>query len=144
MTSIEAHRAAIGRFSRKAKSYSLSSTSKKNEFVDFLLFLFLVTLWLMTLYGLVLTIMHHYFDYITFFVMVTLVYLYSLFIVKKTSDNLCATVEIMGRRNELMRAPSPSKGIKDFSLTPCNYLDTFVFDGRCKYLDASVLDNGYW
>ena len=142
MTSIEAHRAAIGRFSRKAKSYSLSSALKKNQFVDVVLFLFLVTLWLITLYGLVLTIMHQYFHYITFILMVALIYSYSIWILKQTSDLLSATMENMAK-SELMRAPSPSKGIKDFSLTPCNYLDTYVLDGRCKYLDASALDDGY-
>ena len=143
MRSIEAHRAAIGRFSRKAKSYSLSSALKKNEVVDVICFIFLVTLWLTTLYTLVLTTMHQYLHYITFFLMVTLMYSYSLWILRKTSDRLCLTVEIMAR-NELMRAPSPSLGIKDFPLTPCNYLDTFVVDGRFKYLDTSVLDDGNW
>ena len=142
MTSIEAHRAAIGRFSRKAKCFSLSNTLKKNELVDVVLFMFLVTLWLVTLYGLVLTTMHQYFHYIAFFLMVTVMYSYSLWILKNTSDILCANVEKMAR-TELMRAPSPS-GIKDFPLTPCIYLDTYVVDGRFKYLDTSVLDDGYW
>ena len=138
MVSIEAHRAAIGRFSRKTKSYSLSSALKKNECIDIVLLLFLVTLWLITLYGLVLTTMHQCFHYINFFLMITLMYSYSLWILKKTSDFLCITVEKISRRNELMRVPIPSKGIKDFPLTPCNYLDTYVLDGRSKYLDTSV------
>ena len=107
MISIEAHRAAIGRFSRK-KSYSLSSAMKKNECIDIVLLLFLVTLWLITLYGLVLTTMHQYFHYINFFLMITLMYSYSLWILKKTLDFLCITVEKMSKRNELMRVPSPS------------------------------------
>ena len=108
MISIEAHRAAIGRFSRKAMSYSLSSTLKKSEVVDVVLFMFLVTLWLVTLYGLVVTTMHQYFHYINFFLMITLMYSYSLWILKKTLDFLCITVEKMSKRNELMRVPSPS------------------------------------
>ena len=144
MLSIEAHRAAIGRFSRKAKFYSRSSALKKSECIEVTLFMFLVTLWLVTLYGLVLSTMHQYFHYISFFLMVALIYSYSLWILKKTSEILCATVEKTARRDELMRAPSPSKGIKVFSLVPCNYLDTFVVDGRSKYLDTSVLDDGYW
>ena len=40
MISIEAHRAAIGRFSRKAKFYSLSSALKKNECIEVTLFTF--------------------------------------------------------------------------------------------------------
>ena len=144
MMTIEAHRAAIGRFSRKAKTCSLSSALKKNQVVDFLIFMFLVTLWLITLYYLVLTTMHQYFVQITFFLMVTLMYSYSMWIFKQSSDILCATIEKMARKNELMRLSSPSKGIKDFALTPCNYLDTFVVDGRCKYLHTAVLDDGYW
>ena len=50
----------------------------------------------------------------------------------------------MAKRCELMKAPSPSMGTKVSSLVPCNYLDTFLVDGRCKYLDTSVLDDGYW
>ena len=144
MISIEAHRAAIGRFSGKAKSLSLPGTLEKNQFIDVVFFIFLVKLWLITLYGLVLTIVHQYFYYITFFVMVTLIYCYSMWIFKQTSDILCTTVEKMTRINELMRAPSPSKAIKDSPLTPCNYLDTYVLDGRSKHLDTCVLDDGYW
>ena len=129
---MEAHRAAIGRFSRKTKPYSLSSALKKNECIDIVLFLFLVTIWMIALYGLVITIMHQYFQYINFILMITLIYSYSLWILKNTSDFLSITVEKMARRNELMRVPSPSKGIKDFPLTPCNYLDTYVLDGRSK------------
>ena len=143
MISIEAHRAAIGRFSRKAMSFSLiSSAMKKTECPDILLFMYLVTLWLMTLYTLVLTAMYEYYHYIIFFVMVASMYSYSLWIVKRTCDIFCATVEKMARRNDLMRASIPSKGIKVFPLIPCNYLDTYVFDGRCKNLDTSVLDDG--
>ena len=43
-----------------------------------------------------------------------------------------------------MKASGSSTGTKVFSLVPCNYLDTFVLDGRSKYLDTSVLDDGYW
>ena len=46
-------------------------------------------------------------------------------------------------RSELMRNPIPPTGVKVPALIPCNYLDTYVFDGRCEYLDtASVLDSG--
>ena len=44
--------------------------------------------------------------------------------------------------NVLMRKPSPPKGIKVRTLIPCNYLDTFVLDGRSKCLDTFVLDGG--
>ena len=144
MIAIEAYRAAIGRFSKKAKSYSLCSALKKNRGIDVMLFMFLVTLWLTTLYGLVLTAMFEYYHYLLFLIVLTIMYSYSMWILKNTSDMLCTTLENMTKRNDLMRAPSPSKGIKDSPLTPCNYLDTFVIDGRFEYLDTYVLDDGYW
>ena len=144
MISIEAYRAAIGRFSRKAKYSSLSSTSKKDQCVDVLVFIFLVTLWLLVLYGLVLTTMYEYFHYMILFLIVVSIYTYSFWIIMKCSDILSTTHEKMAKRCELMKSPRPSQGTKVFSLVPCNYLDTFLVDGRCKYLDASVLDDGYW
>ena len=70
MISIEAYRAAIGRFSRKAKYSSLSSASKKDQCMDAVLFIFLVTLWLLVLYGLVFTTMYEYNYYMISFLMV--------------------------------------------------------------------------
>ena len=143
MISIEAYRAAIGRFSRKSKNFSQFSASKKDLCVDAILFIFLVTLWLLVAYGLVLTTMYEYYHYMLSFLMIASIYSCSFWIVKKSSDILSTTFEKMARY-ELMKAPTPSKGTKVSSLVPCNYLDTFLVDGRCKYLDTSVLDDGYW
>ena len=144
MISIEAYRAAIGRFSRKAKYSSLFSTSMRDQCVDAVHFIFLVTLWLLVLYGLVLTTMYVYFHYMISFLIVVSIYSYSFWLIKESSDILSTSVEKMAKRCELMKAPIPSTGTKASALVPCNYLDTFLVDGRCKYLDASVLDDGYW
>ena len=108
-----------------------------------ILFIFLVTLWLLVAYGLVLTTMYEYYHYMLSFLMIASIYSYTFWIVKKSSDIMSTTVEKMAKRYELMKAPTPSKGTKVSSLVPCKYLDTFLVDGRCKYLDASVLDDGY-
>ena len=144
MISIEAYRAAIGRFSRKANCSSLFSTSMRDQCVDAVHFIFLVTLWLLVLYGLVLTTMYEYFHYMISFLIVVSIYSYSFWLIKESSDILSTSVEKMAKRCELMKAPIPSSGTKVSTLVPCNYLDTFLVDGRCKYLDASVLDDGYW
>ena len=145
MISIEAHRASIGRFSRKVKySSSLSSTLKKNEFVDVALFILLLTILLVALYGLVLITLYKCYPFIDVILMVVSIYSSLFCMIRNTSDILSTTFEKMARQNELMRAPMPSKEIKDFPLIPCSYLNTFVMDGRCKYLDTSVLDDGYW
>ena len=50
----------------------------------------------------------------------------------------------MVKKHDMMTvsSSSPPKGFKVHPLIPCNYLDTFVFDGRGKYLGTSVLDGG--
>ena len=108
MISIEAYRAAIGRFSRKSNNYSQSSPSKKDLCVDAILFIFLVTLWQLVAYGLVLTTMYEYYHYILSFLMIASIYSYSFWIVKMSSDILSTTVEKMAKRCELMKVPSPS------------------------------------
>ena len=63
MISIEAYCAAIGRFSGKARYVSQTNAFKKVEWVDTTMFLFLLTLLQVVLYGLVITTMYVYFIY---------------------------------------------------------------------------------
>ena len=62
MISIEAHRAAIGRFSRKARSITQIDACSKAQWIDTILFIFLTTLFQLISYGLVLTAIHVFFD----------------------------------------------------------------------------------
>ena len=142
MISVEAYRAAIGRFSRKASYISCYSASKERKWIDIVFFIFLSFLQVL-LYGLVVTTLIAYFSYIMLFLMLSIIYGYSYFIVKTSSDMLCTTIQRITKRNELMCKPAPPIGVKGHTLIPCNYLDTYVFDGRCSCLDTIfVLDGG--
>ena len=73
-------------------------------------------------------------------------------LIQHGSDILSSSSHRMAKRRELMRNPSLPKGLKVCPLIPCNYLATYVVDGRCKrkckceskcycnYLDTFVLD----
>ena len=145
MISIEAHRAAIGRFSRKARSITQIDACSKAQWIDTILLIFLTTLFQLISYGLVLTTIHVFFDYTIALSIVAIAYGWSYLIVKGICNLLCITIRNMSKRNKLMKNHLPQQENKVDPLIPCNYLDTFVSDGRCKYLDANfVLDNGDW
>ena len=141
MISIEAHRAAIGGFCRKAKYISLRNESK--EWKDVVILIMLLTFLVLMLYALVITTMFLCYNYIKSILMVTMLYAHSYWILKTSSVILSNFMQKMAKRNELMRNPVPPNGVKVPALIPCNYLDTYVFDGRRKYLDTTfVLDDG--
>ena len=143
MISIEAYRAAIGRFSGKVRCILPANAYKKTEWVDSMLFIVLLTVIQIVLYGSFLATLYVYFAHFMRLFAVIIAYSYSFWTVKHGSDILCASFQKIARRNELMRNPSPPKGIRAGPLIPCNYLDTFMLGGRCKYLDATfVLDGG--
>ena len=142
MISIEAYRAAIGRFSRKSRYISYTGKSEKKEWGDVAFFIFLAYLQVV-LYGLVISTISVYFSYIMLFLTVAVTYGYSYWIVKNGCDLLCITIQKLVKRNELMSKPAPPNGVKVHTLIPCNYLGTYVFDGRCNCLDTTfVLDGG--
>ena len=58
----------------------------KSQYVDLVLFAFILTLALLVLYGLVVTIMHMYCNYVIILMIITLIYFYSIWIIKETSD----------------------------------------------------------
>ena len=144
MISIEAYFSAIGRFTGKARRISGTNAFHKVEWGDMTLFLFLMTFLQVILYGLVVTTMYVCFYYFMAFLMLTITYGYSYLMIYHGSELLSMTFLKMAKRSVLMRKPSPPKGIEVRTLIPCNYLDTFVLDGRCKYLDTLVLDGGDW
>ena len=142
MISIEAHRAAIGRFCRKFKHTSLTSVSNTKLWNEIMILMFLIVL-ISALYALLVTSMYIYYDFIVSFLMVVLLYAHSYWTLKTSSDILCDSVQKMAKRTELMRNPIPLNGDKVPPLIPCNYLDTYVFDGRCQCLETTfVLDGG--
>ena len=59
MVSIEAHRAAIGRFSGKARYLSQANACKKLEWIDTALLLIMIIFLELFFYGLVVTTMNH-------------------------------------------------------------------------------------
>ena len=152
-TSIESYRAAIGRYSGRAKYISKKSNMQKVPWTDMLI-LFLVVLLLVILYATVIALMYSCFYYFMTLCFLTLMYGYSYLILYQGSELMSMSLHKIVKRNELKRKPSLPKGFKVATLIPCNYLDTLVLDGRCKrkciskckcictcnYLDTSVLD----
>ena len=129
MISIEAYRATVGRFRGKSTK---SNKMNANQSTEVPMFLFVMTLMLLLFYGIVILCAIFFFYYMVPLILVAM-YGYTLSIFCVSTDLLGITVIKMGKRDELMRKPSPSKGIKDHSLIPYNYLNTYVFDGRCSY-----------
>ena len=145
MISVEAYRAAVGRFSRKPRCITQAKALKREGCIDAIFLVLCLTLVQLVFYGLFITTIHACLDFIMPLSIVTSVYCYSYWMIKHTCSILCITFKRMSKRNELMRIPSPPKGVKVPTLIPCNYLDTFVLDGRCKCLDVTIaLDCGGW
>ena len=93
-------------------------------------------------YGLIVTTMFFSFVYMMALLMLMVTYGYSYWIIKHISVLISITIQ-KKTKIELMRDPSPPNEIKVHPLIPCTYLDTFLLDGRCKYLDTTlVLDGG--
>ena len=142
MISIEAHRVSIGRFSGKARFISLHHTWKNIDHVGTVLFIFLLALMQIILYGLVFTTVYVHFDFIIALLFIPLKYGSEYWIVKHIFESLCDSIENMAQ-TKLMRNPTPPSGNKAPTLIPCSCLDTLVLDGRCKFLSTtSVLDGG--
>ena len=103
----------------------------RKDIIDITLFLFLVTFLQVILYGIFLTTMYVYFTEFMKFLILTMTYGYSCWIVYHSSELLSLTFRKMSKKNELMRKPSLPKGTtKVHTLVPCSYLYTFVLDGR--------------
>ena len=111
MISIEAYQAAIGKFWIKARYMTYNGASKNKQWVDVAIFIFLIILQVV-LYGLVVTTLSVYFNYMMLFLMIAITYGYSYWIVKNSSDLLCTTIQKMAKRNELMSKPAPPIGVK--------------------------------
>ena len=137
MISIEAYRACIGRFSGKARFISQSTAFKKVELHNSTFVLLLMLLQLV-IYGLVVLTIYLFYIYWIALMLLSVTYGYSYWIIKQGSEMLWITFHKIAKRRELMR--KPSLPIKGQPLIPGNYLNTFVFDGRCNDLSASVLD----
>ena len=134
----------------------ISNKSLRNvKWLDATLFVFLLTFFQSLVYGLVVTMMHMHFILCVKSIILIVTYGYSYWIVKHCSDIMFFTFRKISKRNELMRNPKvlsqPPHGskvdpciVKDHPLTSCNYLETFVIDGRCghlvKYNSTPVLD----
>ena len=138
----------------------ISNKSLRNvEWFDATLFVFLLTFFQSLVYGFVVTMMHMHFIICMKSIILIATYGYSYWIVKHCSDIVFFTFRKISKRNDLMRNPRvssepslPPHGskvdpcmVKDHPLTFCNYLETFVIDGRCghqvKYSYTPVLDS---
>ena len=130
VSSIESYRAAIGRFSGKARYVSQNKTFQKVGWVDVTLFLFVLTFLQLLSYVVIVTTMYAYLTEFVALMMLTITYGYSCLIVYQGSELLSRTFEKLAKKNELMRKPSLPLGTKVRTLVPCSYLHTFVLDGR--------------
>ena len=140
MISIEAHRASIGRFSGKAKCLSATNACRKSEGIDPALFLFLVVIFEVVLYGLTFGAIMIFSTYIIALLMLTLTYGYSFWILKQISDILSMITPKIAK-TELMTVSSLPNVIRARPLIQCSYLDMPVLEGRLEYLEAiPVLD----
>ena len=128
----------------------VSNKSLRNvQWLDVTLFIFLLTLFQILVYGSVVMMMHMHFILCVKFIMLIVAYGYSYWILKHCSEIIFFTFRKISKRNELMMNPKvtselslPPHGstsdpciVKVHPLIPCSYLDTFVIDGRCEYLD---------
>ena len=144
MISIEAHRAAIGRFSGRARKTNNKNIHNNGKWVNMALLLFFMMFLPVILYGLFVMTTYVFSDFLLFFVPFLLTYGNLILIIGLCSDLVAIKVEKINR-SVLMRKPSLPKGIEVRTLIPCCYLDTFVqIDCRCKYLDTFVLDGRGW
>ena len=85
MISIEAHRAAIGRFSGKAKYLSWTKACRKSEGIDPLILLLLVMILQIVLYGLTVIAITIFSTYMIALLMLAVTYGYSFWILKLIS-----------------------------------------------------------
>ena len=95
MVSIEAHRAAIGRFSGKARYLSQANACKKLEWIDTALLLIMIIFLELFFYGLVVTTMIFFYIYIMALLMFIAAYCYSCWIIKECSALVALTVQQM-------------------------------------------------
>ena len=146
MISIEAHRAAIGRFTGKSRIITQTNTINNVQWIDLALFVVFMILIQIILYSLLIaTILTLIFTALTLiFTTLTLIFIpyhIILLLVLTTANNLSNWFRKKSKL-ELMRNSSPPKGVKVHALIPCTYLDTFVLDGRCNLDTYSVLEGG--
>ena len=122
MVSIEAYRAAIGRFNGKAKKSSKFQTIPPTEIT---MFLFLMTLLLVIIYGLSIA-----FIFSGLFMNLMMTYGYILTIICFSTDLLAISFQKMAITERVFRKTSLPSGVKVHTLIRGRYLDTFVLDGR--------------
>ena len=147
MMSIETHRAAIGRFTGKARYISKNNANKNVKWVDTALLMFLLIFFQIIVYEtFVFTMISSlstpsviFTMYYGLFIIPPYVFIALLMII---IAHLISSWFIKNSEIKLTRDPSPPKGIKVGTLIPCTYLDTFVLDGRCNLNTYSVLDGG--
>ena len=132
MISIEAHRAAIGRFTGKARVIKQTNTINNVQWIDTALLIFFMILLQIILYSLLVT---------TTLTLIFIPYHIILLLIFTTANNLSNWFRKKSKL-QLMRNSSPPKGVKVHALIPSTYLDTFVLDGRCNLDAYFVLDGG--
>ena len=129
MISIEAHRAAIGRFYGKAKKVSRQQTIKHNH-MGFHLFLasFLILIFYAVFMAFICSDM---FIYFIFILLLAVSYGYPLIVICMCTDLLATSFIKTVRKDRLMAKPSlPNRPKVARTLVCCSILETFVLDGR--------------
>ena len=131
MISIEAYRAAIGRFYGKAKKGEKRSTTVGNCVMTFS---FLVIFLLIIFYGLLIEMMYTYHIYVPYLIMLLMTYSVSLVMIFVFSDSLSLIFQRnVNSKNVLMR-----KSVVDETLVQCRNVDTYVIDGRARQSNSDV------
>ena len=130
---------------------------KKVQWLDATLLLFLLMSFQMLIYGSIIMTLHSHFILCVKFIFLILSYGYCYWIIKHCSDILFFAFRKISKRNDLMKNPKattelslPLGSASDLCtvtvhpLIPCDYLETFIFDGRSghlnKYNCTPVLD----
>ena len=126
-SSVVAYRSAVGRFSASgSRCMTRGKTSRETEWVHLALFVCILAMLQVALYGLVVVIAYTCFIYCVAFLAVIATYGCSCFLLRYGCEIVSRKFRNVAKGSALMRTP---KG----SLVPCSYLDTFVLDGRCRY-----------
>jgi O-acetyl-ADP-ribose deacetylase (regulator of RNase III) len=128
MISIEAYRAAIGRFHCKTVKKDRSQMMTSSE-INLLL---LITILSLLIYGLFIVFScTDFFMYFLLLLIVILTHGYVLLIISISSDLLAMSFEKHAIKERLFRKTSLANGVKAHqALIHCKYLDTIVLDGR--------------
>ena len=130
MISIEAHRAAIGRFYGKAKIKNKFQSIDGVDILIIIIFLLIVSL----VYGAFIGFIYMSFDlcFYSYFLPLVLTYCSSISIICMYTDILAITFQKTMCREKIIMKPFCFKTMKSIKrpLDTCKYVDTFMLDGR--------------